>query len=366
MGMTKKQPPHLPEKKFSEQNYHFWQNIRFIFYVVVISLLAGITGSLIVSAWLEPSFYSNEGGFLINKNYNSQKENISTWSQTPSALAAKRLEFSTINIFDKTLEVSQNFYPESAFVGRAAMLSSNGWGVIYYPDFNKNKLSTWLALDSQGLNYEIENTLFDSERGFVYIKFVGNNFRVMSFPNWDNFTNGTKVWVSDYNVWKERQLGDTIVVVDNPHKITEQYSRLHLEPDTKVGDIVMTEEGHFVGFVDKEGLLQTAWYSEYQLSNLLEKNEFVMSDIDWVGYFVERHGVSDIAQTPGKGFFVVNAGKNSADLKKGDIITEVNGNQVDPHNLWRVVVTTKSDLKLTLWRNNKEVNIIINNFSVNQ
>lgn len=364
MGMTQIQPPHLPEKEFSEKHYHFWQNIRFIFYVVIISLLAGITGALVVSAWLQPSFYSNEGSFLINKNYNSQKENISTWSQTPSVLAARRLEFSTINIFDKTLQVSENFYPESAFIGRVAMLSSNGWGVMYYPNFDKNKLSTWLALDSQGLSYEIENTLFDSERGFVYIKFVGQNFRVMSFPNWDNFTNGTKVWVSDYNVWKERQLGDTIVVVDKPHKITEQYSRLHLEPDTKVGDIVMTEEGQFVGFVDNEGLLQTAWYTQYQLTNLLEKNDFLKSDIDFSGYFVERHGVSDVAQTPGSGFYIVNVGNKKSGLKKGDIIIAINGSDIDPHNLWKTVLTTKGDLRFSVWRNNEDLDFVVeNNFN---
>jgi len=358
--MIKKQPPHLPEKIYSSSTHQFWQNVRLIFYVTIISLLAGVTGSLVVSAWLEPSSYTDQGNFLINNRLiNNKNSTIESWSQTPSVLAARRLEYSTINIFDKTGEVTTNFYPESAFLGRTAMLTSNGWGVMYYPEFNKTKLASWLALDSQGIEYKIEKTVFDTERGFVYVKFEGNNFRVMSFPNWDNFVNGTKVWISDYNVWKERLLGDTIVVVDNTHKITEQYSRLRLEPDTSASNIVMTEEGHFVGFVDKEGLLQTAWYAEYQLPNLLEKSEFVNSDIDWTGYFVERHGISAVAQTPGNGFFVVSPGSKVSDLRKGDIITSINGNKVDPHNLWRTVIVNKSDLRLTLWRNNEEINIVV-------
>ena len=362
MGMIKKQPPHLPEKVYSTKAAQSWQNIRLIIYVAIISLLAGFTGALVITAWFEPSLYSTQGGvFLINnnKNDNDKDNDITTWSQTPSVLAAKRLEFSTINIFDKTLQVSGNFYPESSFLGRVAMLSSSGWGVIYYPDFNKIKLTNWLALDSQGLEYKIENTIFDSARGMLYVKFVGNNFRVMSFPDWNNFGNGTKVWVSDYNVWKERQLGDTIVVAESIHKITEQYSRLRLEPETEIGNIVMTEEGQFVGFVDKNGMLQTAWFADYQLPHLLENGEFIKNNIDWTGYFVERHGISDITGTPGNGFYIVNPGSDATILKKGDIIISVNGSSIDLHNLWKTLLTTSGDFSLTVWRNNEEVDIKI-------
>lgn len=359
MGMTKKQSPHLPDKTCSVQGYHLWQNIRFIIYIAIIGLFAGVTGALVVSAWFEPDFYSTQKVLLVNKITNNTSDQFSTWSKSPSVLAAKRLEFSTIDIFDKSLQVSKSFYPKEAFLGRVAMLSASGWGVIYYPDFSQNKLANWLALDSQGIGYNIENTIFDAERGMLYVKFVGSNFRVMSFPNWNNFTNGTKVWVSDYNVWKERQLGDTIVVAINPYTITDQYSRLRLEPETSAGDIVMTEEGQFVGFVDKNGLLQSAWFADYQLPNLLEKGEFLKNNIDWVGYFVERHGTGDVLDTPGSGFLVTNPGKIVTDLKKGDIITEINGSNVDPHNLWKAVLTNVGDFSLTVWRGDKEVDLKI-------
>jgi len=355
MGMIKKQSPHLPEKTCSVHGHHFWQNIRFTIYVAVIALLAGITGALVVSAWLEPDFYSTQKVLLVNRTIDNTTGQISTWSKTPSVLAAKRLEYSTIDIFDKSFQIAKNFYPKEAFLGRVAMLSSSGWGVIYYPEFTQAKLTNWLALDSQGIEYKIENTIFDAERGMLYVKFVGDNFRVMSFPNWNNFTNGTKVWVSDYNVWKERQLGDTIVVVKNPHVITEQYSRLHLEPETSPGDMVMTEDGQFVGFVDKNGMLQTAWFADFQLSNLLEKGEFIKNNIDWSGYFVERHGSSDTVGTPGSGFLITNPGKVVTNLRKGDIIIAINNSSIDPHNLWKTVLTNTGDFNLTVWRNGEEV-----------
>ncbi len=355
----KMQSPHLPERACSVQGHNFWQNIRFTIYVVVIALLAGITGSLVVSAWFEPDFYSTQKILLVNRIIGNTTDQIATWSKTPSPLAAKRLEYSTINIFDKSLQVAKNFYSREAFLGRVAMLSSSGWGIIYYPEFSQAKLLNWLALDNQGLEYKIENTIFDAERGMLYVKFAGNNFRVMSFPNWNNFTNGTKVWVSDYNVWKERQLGDTIVVIKNPHIITEQYSRLHLEPETAQGGIVMTEEGQFVGFVDIDGMLQTAWFADYQLPNLLEKGEFIKNNIDWSGYFVERHGASEVVGAPGSGFFIVNSGKVITDLKKGDIITSVNGSEIDPHNLWKTILANVGDFNLTVWRNGIEVDLKI-------
>lgn len=351
-----KQAPHLPQKSSSIPMHNLWINIRFTIYVGVIGLLAGITGALVSMAWLEPEVVgSNQNILFVNKV--TEENDLTTWSKTPSLLAAKRLEYSTINIFDKSLSVVNNFYPQNAFLGRVAMLTSNGWGVFYYPEFNKNNLNNWLALDSQGIEYKIENTIFDNERGFVYVKFVGNNFRVMSFPNWNNFTHGSKVWVSNYNVWKERQLGDTIVVTTDPHLVTEQYSRLRLEPETESGNIVMTEEGHFVGFVDKEGLLQTAWYAEFQLPNLLEKGDFIKSKVDFEGYFVERHGISSIDATPGKGFFVTNLGKNNTNLKKNDIIVSVNNLPLDSHNLWKTILMSEKDLSLVVWRNGQEITI---------
>lgn len=343
-------PPHLPPKSCSVPLRKTYHNIIIFLVYTFVALLAGIVGALIVFTWIEPSLYSQNSLYFINRD--TRRAYIT--ERYPNSDVVQRLRNVTLRVFDSTQAVG-DFFPDSAFLGRVVMLSSSGWGVMYYPDFIPASDATWEIVDQNGITQEIEKTSFDANRGLVYIKFVGNNFYVSSFPAWYTIVPGADLWVAHNKVWHKFMLQDTVVVAQSPYRAVDEYSRMIIDPDKKSGGVVMTADGHVAGFVDTNGLLQTLWHTQYQLPFLLETNELKKDDFGLNGYFVDN--VLLTAQSISSGFYITQSTRK--DIVKGDIIIRISGETVGPHNFWQQLLSAGDTSNLTIWRGGEEFDILV-------
>ncbi|PLX28866.1 hypothetical protein C0581_00700 [Candidatus Parcubacteria bacterium] len=347
-------PPHLPHKSCSVTMRTLWSNIRNVIFFIFVSILAGVTGALITSAWIEPTFYPNQNLYFVDRTPQLYGAN-----QRPDVSVAQRFNASTLRLFDKTQVVNEGMYPESSYIGQVVMLSSNGWGVTYMPDFNLSYSTRFDAVSNHGAHYEIEKSLFDAKTGFVYLKFVGNDFRVMSFPEWDVFNSGSEVWSVHDTEWKFRIVGDRDVMSNPPFVSDRDVSSFHIEPGFSQEGVVLTSQGQLLGFVDTQDVLHSAWSVEHHMPMVLGSGQLDDFVSTWMGYMVYNNDMNPSGDEPREGFYITSAGNRPRGLRIGDLLLQINGKKVSEHSLSRAILSAPEEFVVSVWRKGEEFDIIV-------
>ena len=280
-------------------------------------------------------------------------------NQRPEASVAQRFGVSTLRIFNKTQAVGEGLYSKSSYIGQVVMLSSNGWGVTYMPDFTPSRSSSFDVVNNNGVSYDIEKTLFDAKTGFVYFKFLGNDFRVMSFPDWNLLDSGSEVWSVHEGEWKFRIIGDQESILGSPFVSDRDTGFLNIEPSFYKDGIVLTEQGHLLGFVDSSDVLHSAWSIEHHMPFVLglgQLDDFVST---WQGYMVYNNNTDASDSGPDAGFYVTSVGAYPRGLRVGDIILNIEGKKLSENTLSRELFSASQEFVLTVWRKAQEFDIII-------
>jgi len=348
-------PPHLPNKTCSRNARELWIRISAIVILVVLSVFAGITGALVVTAWINPTFYSDSAGlYFVNRS-----SQLYGSTERPDVLVIQRYQMGTMRLFDKTQKLSGDFYADNARVGQAVMLSSNGWGVSYMPDFNQSLIPKLEAVDYRGISYAIEKVLVDARSGYVYIKCIGNEFHVLPFVNWTDVDTGLDVWSDHGGSWHHRILGARNAVSSGAYNALDAYTRFYVDPTVSKQGIAMTGQGQFVGFVDDNDELHTGWSIEYQLPFVLGNDALDDFAITWNGYFVYRSSEEGDDDVPASGFYISSVGALPRGLMPGDIIIRVQNDTVAPETLHRQLYTAPDEFGVTVWRKGKESDILM-------
>jgi len=346
----KKWPPHLPYKSCSVLIRKTFLKLRFLLLYTFLGLLAGITGALVVFAWILPSIQFGDSSFFVNRN------NFSLFNefQYPDSQLIRNFGYTSVDIFDASRVVSDSFYSEDSLVAKAVVLSSNGWVVLHKPDFNFNMTNNWTVVDSRGVEQTIEKTLFDAHFGFVYLKLGGNEFRVVSFPEWKNLILGTELWTVG-NSWAKTTLGEYEMVEDSVYKAIDDYSRITLNIPADEGDILINEQGQFVGFVDSDGKVRSARFVEYALPSILENEKISHMGVDWKGYFVRQVTVLQDGESL-LGFYVMNGGNG---VRAEDIVLSINGERVFVNTLQQQILFSPDEFTAQVWRNGEKIDILV-------
>ncbi|MFA5211202.1 MAG: hypothetical protein WC414_01705 [Patescibacteria group bacterium] len=352
-----KHPPHLPQKTCSVKQHENLCTLKIFVLYVIISFVSGIAGALVTFAWIVPN-YNNSDFYLFKYNNPEFNQN-----EIADSILTKKFQYNTVKIFDKSGLIYENFYSENSFVDRAVLLSSNGWTVLFDPDFNYNKIKNWAVIDYRGLEHKIERAIFDSENGFVYVKLQGDEFHVVSFADLNNFDINDKIWLGGKNNLKRVIISGKEEKTQNFYWASESALKFKINENDYSAKLLFDDQGKLLGFLNKDLNIKSIWKVEKDLNNILANSVLSDLSIDFKGHFVkqESEAISENEdQNLIEGFYVSQLKKYiSKDyVQVGDIILEINGKKITKENLAYQIYNLGENHNLKVWR--KGEMIIIN------
>lgn len=334
--------PHLPPKSCNIEAHRRRQTIPWFISVVLLAMVAGGSAAIMAVAWLVPTFLQDTSTYVRNRA--NQEAGLGGEMDT---LLARQLEQRTVTLFDKRKLVGNAFYADTAKIGTLAVLSSDGWSVMYEPNYQTGQEQFWQVSDDKGSLLPIEKVSYDKESYLLYVKLAGNGFQVFSFMEWRDIEPGMLAWFSVDSRWQKKMFTyPRAVVLDgaiNPEQIVWEY---FAPIDHVQKSLVLTEQGQLVGFVSKEGSIVPGYRVMAALPYILTTGTISRSGLLLTGYHI-AHQVNGSNLAPVPGFYIASI--QSSQLKKklqvGDIITRINGEQVTPQ-LFSELLLISSDTVL--------------------
>lgn len=344
-------PPHLPAQTCRVDTYHRLQNLKWIVFVFAAAFVSGVAAALVTVAWIAP-IVQEPSGFYIG-NYRGAGD-----GGFLDLAIAQQVEQKTVKIINKKLKTNK-LVSENAEVTRAALLSSDGWAVAYYPAYALGMEKDWQAVDGQGLIYSIEKIVFDDFSRLLYIKISGQGFRINSFVDWQEVNEAVNWWTPGKN-WQPAEVYRFKNAEEK--QIAANHLTLFYRTDANLasGSLLFSNYGDFSGIINKDGFVIPSWLVENQINNLLENKKVVYPGIAWRGFWV--NGVEeDNKILPLKGFYVSDLGGKalSGGLKKGDVILKIEGQVVTNYTFVKQVLSAPKQFNLTVWRNGEEVGLTV-------
>src|SRR3989339_1183025 len=345
------QPPHLPPPACRVDTHHRLQNLRWILFIFGISFLSGLTAALVVVAWIAPTASETVGLYL--DGYRFSDNNTSIFDPT----LAHQLEQKTVRIFSKKALVNK-FASKNSEIAYGALVSSDGWGVFYYPAYAPGLEKDWIAVDSQGVLYNFEKAVFDNYSQLLYLRVAGQGFRVNSFFDWSNVQSEMAFWA----MGERWQMVETKNISGNHNntRASDLVLSRQLSGTFKIGALLYTNNGDLAGLINKQGKVIPSWVIETQINNLLSKQKVEYVLAPWYGLWVselEENG----KLVPLRGFYVssVNAKSTKFALRKGDVITTVEGQSISEELLAKQFFSAPARFSMTVLRKGEEVNFTI-------
>ncbi|MFH1947282.1 MAG: S1C family serine protease [Candidatus Magasanikbacteria bacterium] len=349
----KKDPPHLPPRACRVDTHHRLQSLKWTIFLIFVAFISGTAAALSTVAWLTPVFIES-GSY-----YPTVRDISSVNTSQPDINFQHQVDQKVIRIYDQTKKVDKAFYNKNSLLFNASILSSDGWVLAYYPNYVKGLENKWEAVDNQGLYYSVEKVVQDSVSDLLFIKIVGQGFRINSFSDWSELGAGHNYWAIGRSGWREVSLDDLVVTgVAKDYAIWRPQNFHSLWQNTEEGTLLYNSQGAFVGVVDDENLLRPAWLVEGRLGALLDSDSISYLGLPWRGYMVA--GV----EFEGKwkkmtGFYITEAGSSqtTSTVTYGDVIFKINNSLVDEDFLAAQLYSTPDPLVVSVWRDGKELEI---------
>ncbi|MBU1613199.1 S1C family serine protease, partial [Patescibacteria group bacterium] len=199
----------------------------------------------------------------------------------------------------------------------------------------------------------------DRYSGMLYFKLAarstaeqsGAQFKVVTFDDEINF--GEEIFVLKNTDWHRSSIGYP-TNANNPiaHLDTAPAYFYGLEIQSDHGAVVINNQGRIVGFVNQNGDLLPNIYITRILPTLLSSNKIVYLSLGVEGLF--NHEQPIVVDGERKSGFlitkvrVIPSGASDPTLKKGDIILEINGREIETDNvLW---YNKDATARVKVWR----------------
>src|SRR3989338_11221916 len=349
-------PPHLPPESCRVDTHYRLRSLRWTVFLILISFLSGTAAALSVSAWITPAQVAS-----IGYRQNAVGNGKDSLFQSTDPEFVRQTEQKIITVFDRRKKTNKLFYTDKALVGKAAMLSSDGWAGIFYPAYIVGEEKNWEAVDDKNLYYSFEKTAYDKVANLLYVKIKGAGFRISSFADSRNLTSGQGLWAVGKDGWRRVSLGELALVESKTATPIWRPTRyFSLSSETTDGALLFNDSGELIGAVDT-GQVVPAWLISGQIGSLLEKNKVKYNLVNWKGWMVngvEREGKKKNLN----GFYVSEASGSAANkaVKVGDVIIKINGDAVLEQTLTEKIFIAPDEFKVTVWRNGEEIEAAVN------
>jgi hypothetical protein len=345
--------PHLPDKKDNNNQHkvkHF--GLKYILLILIFSILSGAASALAIEAWLVPSGYVGTKVSIERNNSQQDKQD-----QQLSQIKQQQLEQRLVKIYNRDELIEGKYYPASAKITTAALLSSSGWVVLHQSDFKVSQVQNWQAVDHRGQIRQIEMVKTTKATDLVYLKLSGSVYRVNSFYDWSRTPDQLALW-SNASDWTKTRAGYK-QIDNNDTKFssikTPQFNYTLADNGIVSDGPMFNKSGKLVGFVGESNSITPSWYISARLNQLLSGQEFTNNFPNLTGSFVKRKINNDQIETASG--FLVREYPNVEKIRKGDLILEINDTSITQSNAAKISFGFSTPKTLTILRAGEVKNI---------
>ncbi len=345
--------PHLPPQSCSVP---LRRNLRYVWnvsVVIIISFLTGVLGTLVTVTWVMPFFEVENSYSTVNSLRFKTEKRVA-----PSQVFASEQKRRMLRIVDRRKKVNDQFYRPDGLVGTGVILTDGGWFVMPLSTKISSSLNYLEVVDSQGQNYKIEKTVVNND--MIYGKISGEGLRVASFPDWATVAPQTIVWQTDGVEWDPIALGDYVFATTKEvFAIDEEVYQLTGLDQLLLGRVLWTQDGHFVGFAGEDDKVLLAFDIERNYTSLLSEGELVESSYGWQGYLV-KDATPSASSEHAFGFLITSSPTDvsSSTVGIGDVIIEINGDSLNPHQLYQQIQSLPDSFSLGIVRDGEMFDIM--------
>ncbi len=326
--------PHLPDKKENKST----SSLGWFFLIILLSGLAGMASALATEAWLTPTIAGPSTNRISIQNKTNQSEKL-------DSLTKEQVEQRTVKIYRKRDKIQGKYYKDE-FLTKAALLSSDGWAVMYYPDYVQGSFRRLEAMDDQGVVHEIESAVYDQQSKLVYLNLKGDNFRVSSIVDWNQVNANQPVWLYNQEWQKEKLDPKQKVVSSEVISVTVPTYKYSFIRSYKQGTPIINKQGELVGFVGVDNNIVSAWYISNQMNSVLSEQSVNYEFPELKGIIINNVLVEKNRTKSLNGVYITNS--ESRKIRAGDIITKINGQEINKKELAQTALSAEKPIKLTL------------------
>ncbi len=345
--MIKKIPPHLPPPVSNLSHHRLWQRMRFLLFIMAISLLVGMSGAAMILGWIWPKIGGVDTWFNSYERATIPKTLLLEDKVKQDISSRLVVVFSAVNKINNV-----SYFKQTDKIGVAMVVGSDGWLAMYKPNFVKSSLLYALMPDSKV--YQVEKTVVDKYSGMVYLKITGGQFKVVGFN--EEIKINDDLFVYQDNFWSYiTPQGLLTQALSIPHLDSSPATVYQTNKFSNQGDIVVNSQGRIVGVIKEKNLLLPINYLTRVLPTVLSEKTIRYPSLGVTGWFDKEQAIA-IKNELKSGFVVSSVWSSSSQLLIGDIITQINGSDMNETSLWYNIITSQK-VKLKLLRNGKEIDL---------
>jgi len=128
---------------------HFSPLLSFsLIFVIIIAVIAGFLGGLMSIGYLPKADYSLTRKFVIDKSQKSPAKSIDVSYEENKNLSRSILGIYSLKKASKGSLSFDNFYNYSEAIAQGLVLTSDGWVISFFDNFQKNK--KYVAISQEG------------------------------------------------------------------------------------------------------------------------------------------------------------------------------------------------------------------------
>ncbi|MEK7102238.1 MAG: S1C family serine protease, partial [Patescibacteria group bacterium] len=317
--------------------------LRVIFFVLMIALAAGATAALMVLAWYPSIIGVGSGRTLIT---NPPVFTTRTPPSVDSGRLARAIEQSTVRVYrasDAARILGVELYPTETAVGRAAIITADGW--LLTTSAVAQASTDLRILDERGRVYRMEKQVRDVMTGLSFIKIAADGLPVAPVADREVPTIGAFVYGGSGGAVTTHAIGPAVYNQREPLSNDRMTRFLSVASAAAIaeGAPLFTPQGLLLGIVHRAGdatvvlpvtavrrLFDDVFAGKTIAAPLVRITYVLLPD-------VVPTSVGADQQAPRVGAYVLRVQRATGyrgplpSLEQGDIITAVNDEPITQH-----------------------------------
>ncbi|MEK7131495.1 MAG: S1C family serine protease [Patescibacteria group bacterium] len=318
-------PPHLPPKSSSLEVHRLWQRLKLLLLVVVFGLIAGMSGASMMLGWIWPRFA--EGDSWITSYASPGLSRAQLENRIQEEVAAR-----IVSVYRGSTNLNGTNYLNKK-IGDGIILSSDGWLAMYQPNYDGNYKNLYVTTQD-GKVLQPEKAQLDKYSGIIYVKIKDQQFKVVSFNDENYSLDDIFVWQNSF--WYHGSALYPFLNYKIPHLDSAPALSYSLSGSFNTGQVAINNQGRVVGFITEKNLLLPSFYITRILPKVLSQQTLSYPSLGVDGWFSEEQ-VIVFAKQKVQGFMVTSVWSSANPLRRGDVLTEINGRVVTADNLWYII-----------------------------
>ncbi|GEM_PF-3769101 len=346
----------LPQKYSSKNQFFF---LKIIIAGSIFGFFSGFVGGLVARTYFFPESFISMNPVLNPQTESFLEENKET------GIALLNIPKKEVNLYKKgSIKNIGNFkfFPQSGFLGKGVILTSDGWVVSGVEVKDKKDIA---LISSDNIVYDVKEIIFDPWSGISFLKAEANNFFPAAFLDIKDFHEGTKAFIFSS---EEKKFKNYILEEKSwsSQKNTEIFSSQKLEyfftlrgAKTDSGDIVWGENGELLGLIrqggDQNSQMIPFPFVSWVIEDFLQDGKLTLRPLN-VSYvslksivaLTENISYADGAVVMNTKEFPLAKGIFKGLVEEGDIILSVDGELIRSDSPFEYLLHKKSFQKKEL------------------